>query len=176
MYRIFIVTILVLLVACTVSATVVTLPNETQTTTFTANVSPQANFSVPAGVTFNVTNVSADTNSAAQTVSATNVVMIAGASMMIYLKADAANFTAATGGTVTWAASDVTWNAATWTNVDTSYSGTLSSSSYNELVMTNTNISSTTTSNLVFTLGDKASVDRAGNHTLVCTWKIWGDT
>ena len=174
-YRIFAAAIIILLFAGTASAAVVTLPNETQTTSFAATVSSQANVTIPAGITFTVTNVSADTASAAQTVNASVIVVPNGNELYFQIKANAANFTPATGGTVTWAATDVTWNAATWTNGSGS-SGTMSSAAYNLVSLSNANPGSTSTSNLVFTLGDKATVDRAGNHTLVCTWKIMADS
>ena len=170
MYRVFVL-ILVLVTVGAASAAVVTLPNTTQTTTFTATVSEQANVSVPAGVAFAVTNVSASTASSAQSVSATVIVLADGKGLRIEIAPNAAAFTKPA-GTVTWAASDISWNAATWTN-GTGDAGTLSSAAWTRLVQTTQNSASTTTTNLVFTLGDKATVDRAGNHTLVCTWQIF---
>ena len=169
MYRVFVL-ILVLVTVGAASAAVVTLPNTTQTTTFTATVSEQANISVPAGVTFNVTNVSASTASSAQSVSATAIVLTNAKALRVELEALDPVFTPATGGSVTWAASDVSWNAATWTN-GTGASGTLGDM-YRKLNDTSANAASTATTNLVFTLAAKATVDRAGNHTLWACWKF----
>jgi hypothetical protein len=171
MYRLLAVICAVLVVAGSASAVVVTLPDETQSTTFTATVSEQADVTVPASVAFTVGDVSSSTDSAAQTVSATTVVLTNGQALRVELQGDAADFTPPAGGTVTWAAGDISWNAATWSN-GTGASGTLSSAAYTKLADTDANAASTTTNNLVFTLAAKATVDRAGDHTLAATWKF----
>ena len=171
MYRILTVACAVLLLAGAASAVVVTLPNTTQTTTFTATVSEQANVSVPASVAFNVTNVSADTNSADQSVSATTVVLSDGKALRVEIQAGAADFTAPSGGTVTWAAGDISWDAATWTN-GTGSANALSSASYTTVATSSANAASLSASDLTFTLADKNTVDRAGDHTLAATWKF----
>jgi len=170
MYRILTVACAVILMAGASLAAVVNLPNETQSTTFTATVSEQANVSVPASVAFNVTNVSADTNSADQSVSATTVVLSDGKALRVEIQADAANFTAPFGGTVTWAAGDISWDAATWTN-GTGSANALSTS-YTTVATSNANAASLSASDLTFTLADKNTVDRAGDHTLAATWKF----
>ena len=172
MYRFILVMGALLLAVGVASATVVTLPNETQTTTFTATVSEQANVAVPAGVAFAVTNVSASTVSSGQSVSATVIVLADGKKLRIEIAPNAAAFT---GGTVTWAASDISWNAATsWTG-GTGNAATMSATpgTYVKIVdMTSANAPTVSTTTLVFTLAAKATVDRAGAHTLACTWKF----
>jgi hypothetical protein len=149
-----------------------TLPDTSQATTFTATVNEQAAVSVPATATFSVTNVAASTATSSQTVSATNVALTNGKKLRIEIQANAATFTPPTGTEVTWNASDVNWNAATWTN-GTGASGSLSSSEYTKVVdMTSANSASLTTTALVFTLAAKSSIDRAGDYTLACTWKF----
>jgi len=152
--------------------TTVALPNSTQTTTLTANVSDQARVTVPAGVTFAVTNVSANTAASDASVTIDAIVLAAATNQLkISLQANAASFTPPVAGATTWAAGDVTWNAATWTNA-TGASGTLDSSAYNEVATCTADASSCTTNGLVFTLGAKATVKRAGNHTLQVRWKF----
>ena len=171
MYRLILLMGALLLAVGVASAAVVTLPNETQTTTFTATVSEQANVAVPAGVAFAVTNVSASTASSAQSVSATAIVLTNAKALRVELQAIDTSFTAPTGGSVTWYCSDVSWNAATWTN-GTGASGTLTDSMYRKLNDTSANAASTATTNLVFTLAARATVDRAGAHTLFAEWKF----
>ena len=165
------VSFLVLLPVAAFAQVAVTLPNSSQTTTLTANVSEQATVTVPATVTFNVTNVGASTNSASQSVTTSSVVLVDGNSLKISMQANAASFTAPAGGGTTWAAGDVTWNAATWSNSGVGATGTLSNSAFNEIATCAAN-SACSTANLVFALAAKSTVARAGNHTLVVTWKF----
>ena len=158
--------ILILLISSNASALVGTFQD-----IFRASVSEQANVTVPASITFNVTNVSTSTASSSQTVTVTTIVLASSKALRIEMQADAASFTAATGGAVTWAATDISWNTATWTN-GTGASGSLSSASYTKLNDTDVSATSTSTSDLVFTLAGKSTVDRAGNHTLTTTWKF----
>jgi len=173
MQRIAISICIMLALAGTAYGVVVTLPNETQTTTFTANVTEQADVTVPANVAWTVDNVSSSTASSSQSVSATTVVLSDGNKLRIEIAPDAADFTAPSGGSVTWASSDISW-AGTWANGtanDTSMSGTVDT--YVALVdMTAANSGSLSTADLVFTLAAKATVDRAGAHTLAATWKF----
>src|SRR5438132_5349569 len=106
--------------------TVVTLPDTSQTTTLTATVSAQARVTLPAGVTFNVTDIGSTTAASAASVTIDQIAMAAATNQLkISLEANAASFTPPVGGATTWAAGDVTWNAATWTN-GTGSTGTLS--------------------------------------------------
>lgn len=163
------VSILALGLNAAAGAAVVTLPDESGTTTFTATVAEQANVSVPANIAFTVNDVSSSTDGTGD-VSASTIVLNDGNALKISLKANASTFTAATGGTVTWDASDVSWTAGTWTNGAGS-SGTLDSAAYNEVAHSDANASSTG-STITFTLAAKATVDRAGDHTLAATWKF----
>lgn len=163
------VAVLVLGVSVMAGALEVNLPDESQTTTFTATVLEQADITVPATVTFTVNNVSASTPGSGY-VSATSIVLIDGNALKISLKADAEYFTAATGGTVTWAASDISWVAGTWTNGGIGVLGELSTG-YAEVATSAANASETS-STVAFTLEAKPAVDRAGNHTLVARWKF----
>jgi hypothetical protein len=163
-----------MLAAGGVWAGVVTLPDTSQTTTFTATVSEQANVSVPASVTFTVNNISVSTDSAGQTVSATSVVLGDGKKLRVEIAPNATGFTAPAGGTVTWASSDISWNGPAWTG-GTANAAAMSASAgtYTKVVdMTSANASEVSTNALVFTLASGATVDRAGNHTLVATWRF----
>lgn len=157
------------------SAAVVTLPDTSQTTTLTASVSEQASVSVPSGVTFNVTDISSSTAASAATVSISSIVLATATKQVrLSVKANAASFTPPAGsgaGAVSWDATDVSWNAPTWTN-GTGSSGTLSDSTYNAVATSDAAASSIDTSSLVFTLGGKSTVNRSGNHTLNITWKV----
>ena len=152
--------------------TAVVLPDSSQTTTLTATVSEQAQVSVPAGVTFNVTNVTASTAASSASVSASSIVLsTATKKLKVSIQASAAAFTPPVGGAVTWSASDVTWNAASWTNA-TGASGALSNSSYNEVATCDSDAATCSTTGLTFTLAAKNTVKRSGNHTLAVTWKF----
>lgn len=156
------------------SAAVVTLPDETQSTTFTATVSEQANVSVPATVTFTVTDVSSSTVASDATVSATTIVLTDGNALKISLKGDAADFTPPTGGTNTWAVGDVSWDTgATWTGITggAGTAGTLATA-YGTVATSDANVTALSTTSLTFTLAADATVDRAGDHTLAATWKF----
>ena len=164
---------LLLAAAGTASAqTTVLLPDTSQTTTLTATVSEQARIQVPAAVSFDVSDVSSATAGAAASVSVSNIALSSATKQLkVSLQAGAANFTPPVGGATTWAASDVTWNAATWTNA-TGTTGTLSSSSYGAVATCNADAAGCSTTGLIFTLGAKSAVKRSGNHTLTVTWKF----
>ncbi len=152
--------------------TTVTLPDSSQPTTLTASVSEQADVNVPAGVTFTVTDISGSTAASAASVTANNIVLDSAAKQLkVSVQADAAAFTPPVVGAATWSASDVSWNAATWTNA-TGASGTLSDASYNEVATCDADTASCSTSGLVFTLAANTSVKRSGDHTLAITWKF----
>lgn len=152
--------------------TTVTLPDSSQSTTLTANVSEQAQVTVPSGVTFNVTNVAASTAASGASVTVSNVVLATATKQLkVSLQASAADFTPPVALATTWAAGDVTWNAATWTNA-TGAAGTLSSTAYTAVATCAADAASCNTTGLVFTLGAKSTVKRSGNHTLAVTWKF----
>jgi len=152
--------------------TSVTLTDTSQTTTLTANVSEQARVTVPSAVTFNVTNVTSTTAASAASVSVSSIVLATATKQLkVSVQANAAAFTPPVAGATTWSASDVTWNAATWTNA-TGALGTLSNSAYNTVATCAADAADCSTTALVFTLGAKSTVKRAGNHNLVVTWKF----
>lgn len=152
--------------------TTVLLPDTSQTTLLTAVVSEQARVSVPANVSFAVTNVSNSTAAGAVTVGVNRIVLATATKQLrITVQAAAGTFTAPVGGATTWSASDVTWNASSWTRA-TGASGTLSSSSFNQVATCDPDAADCSTTGLVFTLGAKPSVQRSGNHTLTVTWKF----
>ena len=165
------------LMALTLSSTAyaqqsVTFPDQAQTTTLTANVSEQARVTVPAGVTFNVSNVSASTAATAASVAVQSIVLATATKQLkVSLQANAASFTPPTVGATTWSAGDVSWNAPTWTNA-TGASGTMSSAAYTEVATCAADAGDCSTTGLVFSLGAKSTVQRAGAHTLVVSWKF----
>jgi hypothetical protein len=152
--------------------TTVALPDTSRTTTLTAVVSEQVTVTVPAAVNFNVTNVGTSTDSASASVTIANIVLATATKQVrVSVQANASSFTPPVGGATTWDADDVSWNAASWTNA-TGASGTLSSSAYNAVATCTADVSSCSTTGLVFTLAANGSVRRAGNHVLTVTWRF----
>ncbi len=152
--------------------TTVPLPDTSQTTTLTSIVNEQARVAVPATVNFNVTDVTSSTAASAASVTVSNIVLdTATKQLKISIQANGASFTPPVTGATTWSATDVTWNAATWANA-TGASGTLSSSSFNEVATCDADAASCSTTGLVFTLAPKSTVKRSRNHTLSITWKF----
>jgi hypothetical protein len=174
-WRVFVVGTATLGICAVASAqTTVTLPDTSQTTTMSANVNEQARVTVPSGVTFNVTNIGISTIATAVNVAADQIVTSSPTKQLtISLQANAASFTPPVGGAVTWAAADVSWNAATWTNA-TGTAATLSNSAYTTVATCQADATNCSTTALVFTLGAKPTVQRSGTHTLVVTWKFEG--
>ena len=152
-------------------ATVV-LPDTSQTTTVSVSVSEQARMAVPAGISFTVTNVGASTAAAAATVTIDQIVLASSTKQLrLSLRADSASFSAPVGGETTWDASDVSWNAATWTAA-AGLGGTLSNSSFNTVATCDAGATGCSTNALVFSLAAKPAVQRSGTHTLIVTWKV----
>jgi len=150
----------------------VTVTDTSQTTTLTANVSEQARVTVPAGVSFNVSDVASSTAASAASVTVQSIVLATATKQLkVSLQAGAASFTPPEVGATTWAAGDVTWNAATWTNA-TGSTGTLSNGAYADVATCAADAAGCSTAGLVFTLDGNAAVKRAGSHTLVVTWKF----
>ena len=150
----------------------VSMPDTTQSTMFTASVAEQVTITVPAAVSFTVSNIGADTVATDASVTAANIVMSGtGKSLKISLKADAADFTPPVALSTTYAAADVSWNAPSWTN-GTGASGTLSSAGFNEVVTCNADSTGCSTAALKFTLQSHPGVQYAGSHTLTATWKV----
>jgi len=152
--------------------TTVLLPDTSQTTVLTATVSEQARVTVPASVAFTVGNLSNSTDASAATISIDRIVLTTATKQLkISVQAGAASFTPPVAGSITWAAGDVSWNAATWTRA-TGAAGTLSSSAFTQVATCNADAADCSTTSLVFTLAPKSTVQRAGNHTLTVTWKV----
>jgi hypothetical protein len=163
-----------LLALCAVGAsaqTTVTLPDTSQSSTGTAVVAEQCHVTVPATISFPVNDITVATPAPSASVTITSIVLATATKQLkVSLQAAAAGFTSP-GGTTTWAAGDVSWNGAVWTNA-TGASGTLSSGGYTEVATCAADAGSASTTALVFTLAAKSTVKRAGNHTLVMTWKF----
>lgn len=161
------------LAAAAQAQTTLTLPDTSQTTTLDANVSEQVHVAVPATVTFAVNDVTSSTAASPATVSATSIVLAtATKQLQISIEANAASFTPPVTGATTWGAGDVTWNAATWAGSATPAAGTLSDTVFNAVATCDADVSTCGTTGLVFTLGAKPTVTRAGTHALVITWKF----
>ena len=152
--------------------TTVTLPDTSQTTLLTATVSEQARIVVPASVAFNVSNIANSTAASAATVTIDRIVLSSATKQLrISVQAAAASFTPPAVGATTWSASDVTWNAASWTRA-TGVSGVLSAVSFTQVATCDAGVADCSTTDLSFTLGAKPTVTRSGSHTLVVTWKF----
>jgi hypothetical protein len=166
---------LALTAGAAVAQTTVSLPDTSQETTFSADVAEVATVTVPATVHFAVASVASPTDSAVQTVSATGILLATGKALKISLQANAADFTPPSGGTITWAATDVSWNnGSTWTGITggAGSANSLSSAAYTAVATSDVNATTLSTASLVFTLAAKGTVDRAGSHTLAATWKF----
>jgi hypothetical protein len=151
---------------------VVTLPDSGETTTLTGDVAEQARVTVPAGVSFDVQDISSSTPASAASVTVDNIALDTETKQLkISIQASAAAFTPPVGGATTWAPADVSWNAPSWTNA-TGATGTLSSAAYNEVSTCDADAATCSTTGLIFTLAAKSTVKRAGNHTLGLTWKF----
>lgn len=151
----------------------VSLPDQSQTTTLTANVSEQARITVPAAVTFNVANSSVITNAAAASVTVDNIALAtATKQLVISVAANALSFTSPGAG-ATWVSSDVTWGAATFSNAGVASAGVLAGVGTYQVVATcAVNVAACSTTNLAFSLAANPAVVNAGNHTLVMTWRF----
>ena len=151
--------------------TTVTLPDSSQSTTMTANVSEQCRITVPSTVTFNVTNIGAATSATASVTIDRIVLATATKQLKLSIQAGAANFTPSVSGATTWAASDLSWTAGTWTSATGSV-GTLSSSAFNTIATGDADTASMSNAGVAFSLAAKTTVQRSGNHTLAVTWKV----
>ena len=152
--------------------TVVLLPDTSRTTTLTADVSEQAEVTVPAGITFAVNNINVNTPAAAASVTVSNIVLASASKQLkVSVEAAAASFTPPVVGATTWDAADVSWNAATWTSA-TGATGTLSHSAFNQVATCSAGTAGCSTTNLILTLTSKPTVKISGNHTLVVNWKF----
>ena len=162
----------IVLLAGSVSAqTTVPLSDTSQTTVLTATVREQARVTLPTGVNFNVSDVTSATTATGAGLTISNIVMATATKQLkVSVQAEAASFTAP-GGATTWSASDVTWNAATWTSA-AGASGTLSNSAYNAVATCTADSAACSTTGLQFTLAAKPTVQRSGNHTLTVRWKV----
>jgi hypothetical protein len=162
-----------LALASTSSAqTTVALPDTSQTTLMTATVSEQARIVVPASIAFNVTNIANNTAATSATVTIDRIVLsTATKQLRVSVQAAAASFTPPVVGATTWSASDVSWNASSWTRA-TGVTGTLSAVSFTPIATCDAAAADCSTTGLVFTLGAKPTVNRSGAHTLVVTWKV----
>ena len=170
--RLAVIVAIAVITALPVSAqTVLPLPNETSTSTLTANVSEQASFSVPATVNFAVTNILVATPSSAVTVTASNIVLAtASKTLHIMVRGNGPVFTPSVAATPTWVVADVSWSAGTFTN-GTGVVGVLAQT-YVDVATCAANVASCGTTNLVFTLAANPAVTRSGAHTLIMIWKF----
>jgi len=158
---------------CGISAqTFVVLPDTSLVTAAAAKVTESVRVSVPAGVTFPVADVRTSTAASGVTVSADQIVLGSDtAQLRISVRAANSSFTPSRTGAITWAAADVSWNAASWIAA-AGTGGTLSPGPYNTVATCNANATACSSSALVFTLAPKPAVKRSGAHTLVVTWKF----
>jgi len=157
--------------------TPVSLPSSTRTTTFAASVSEQARITVPAGITFNVADVTATTNASSASIQLTNIVLAAATKQLrVSVQANAASFTPPVAGATTWSASDVSWTIPnggpnTWLN-GTRTNGSLSSGAFATVGTCDPDAASCGTIGFAMSLAAKPTVKQAGAHTLLVTWKI----
>jgi hypothetical protein len=150
----------------------VVLPDTSQTTSLTVAISEQARIAVPAGISFNVTNIGAPTSATGASVTIDQVVLASATKQLrLSLRAAASSFTPPVTGAATWAAGDISWNAAAWTAA-AGAAGTLSNSAFATVATCSAGAASCSTTGLVFSLAARPAVKRSGAHTLIVTWKV----
>jgi hypothetical protein len=164
---------IVVLAGSASAQTNVSLPDTSQTTVLTATVSEQARVTFPSAVAFTVNDITGATAASPATVAITNIVLATATKQLkVSVQAETAGFSApAPGGSTTWSATDVSWNAATWSSA-TGAAGSLSNSAYTAVGTCAADAANCSTTGLVFTLGAKAGVQRSGSHTLTVRWKV----
>jgi hypothetical protein len=153
--------------------TTVGLPDTSQSTTLSADVSEQARITVPGTLHFAVTNTSAITNASAA-VTVTNIALASAAKQLqISVKADSLTFTPSVVGGTTWASSDVSWDAVVFSNAGVGTAGALAGVATYGIVQTcAVNVTECSTVALPFHLAAKPAVNYSGSHTLSMTWKF----
>jgi hypothetical protein len=158
--------------------TTVALPDTGQATTLTAAVAEQARVTVPASISFSVSDVNASTTQGSVAIAVQNIVLgTATKQLRISLSGNAASFTPPVAGATTWSASDVSWTAGpgggpnAWQNAIGS-AGTLSSVAFNTVATCDPDATSCSIAKLSFTLAAKPTVKRSGAHTLTVTWRF----
>ncbi len=166
-------TVLALGLAPTLRAqSTVNLPDETQSTTLSADVAEQARIQVPSTIHFDVTNIGSTTQAPAASVAIDRIVLASAANQLaVSIRANAAAFTAPAVGGSTWSAEDVSWNAASWVR-GTGSSGVLSNTVYQPVAVCDADVADCSTTQLAFSLAAKDTVRRSGSHTLNMTWKL----
>jgi hypothetical protein len=149
--------------------TVMTTTGNTATT-LSANVSEQAQVTVPATVAFAVPNISLAATSSPQTVTLSNIVLSSASKTLRMSVSAPASFTPSVVGSPTYAVDAVSWNASTFTS-GTGVAGTLAAT---DVVLATCVAAVVTcgTTNLVFTLAPNTGILRSGAHTLLMTWKF----
>ena len=132
---------------------------------------PQVNITVPAFVSFPVTNAAVSTTGSPNpfTVSFTNADHFGSQAFRISVKAVAANFTPPAGSSI--AASKVSWSIVSAQH-GTGYNGTISSTAYT-IVYQSVPKPNTGSVSLTWSLAAPGATGlRAGNHTLSLTWRL----
>ena len=157
----------ILVLSLSAAAGAATLPDVSQGTAVTADVSEQADITVPVMITFNVTDIKSDTNGVGF-VNAESIVLNEGNALKISLKGNAQAYPPPFGGGTTWGGEEVRGAAGTWEG-GTGTAGTLSTA-YTEVAHSVKN-AEILESDITFTLKAK-SINRAGNYTLALTWKF----
>jgi hypothetical protein len=158
--------------------TTIALPDTSETTTLTAAVAEQARVTVPAGISFAVTDVNVSTAQGNVGITVQNIVLATATKQLrISLIGNAASFTPPVAGAATWSADDVSWTAGpgggpnAWQNAIGS-AGVLTSAAYTTIATCNPDASSCSIAKLTFSLAPKPSVKRSGAHTLTVTWRF----
>jgi len=147
-----------------------TLPDTSHVTTFTASIAEQAVVSIPFQIIWDVTDITASTTSTGNAIGATSVVLCDGNALRIEIIAEGEDFCPPDGGSVSWKAVDVSWDAGTWTG-GTGAAGTLTSEAYTRLADSNVNATELSSSSVTWTIAPKV-VDRAGYHEISTIWKF----
>ena len=148
------------------------LPDTSRTTTAVAVIIEQVLVTVPATITFAVTDISVATPSTvASPVSVTNIVLATLTKQLkISIKAGGLTFT---GSTTPFNASDIRWTGGTWTNAISQPSGgTGLTTTYKEIATCTAGALACATTDAVFSLASNTSIALSGTQSLTISWKF----
>lgn len=153
----------------------VTLPDVgSQTTLLTADVSEQADVTVPTDISFTVDDISVDTPADAATpVTVTNIVLVSNtAQLKISVAGSAASFS---GAAIPYDVGDVGWNPANdavWVAGTADVDGVLLNGTYAELVLCDADTADCSTGDAKFYLRANTSIMTSGPQTLTMSYKF----
>jgi|GEM_PF-6754381 len=149
----------------------ISLPDESQTTTFTATIDEQATVTVPTDIAFHVTNVLADTASTDPSPVTVTGIVLTTTTKKLKISVKGSAFT---GSSTPYSTADVLFTGGDWTTTATASSGNLNvdHSTYATLATCNANEAACSTADAGFSLKANSAVTTNGTQSLTMTWKF----